>query len=46
MVTESRCPVPLEQITARFAEVFGEITAIIALLTSDSWLTMQPLPFV
>lgn len=35
------------QITTRFADAFerGDVPAIIALLTSDAWLTMPPLPF-
>jgi RNA polymerase sigma-70 factor (TIGR02960 family) len=36
-----------QQVTARFADAFerGDITAIVALLTDDAWLTMPPLPF-
>jgi len=36
-----------QQITARFADALerGDITAIVALLTDDAWLTMPPLPF-
>jgi RNA polymerase sigma-70 factor, ECF subfamily len=35
------------QITTLFADAFecGDVQAIIALLTSDAWLTMPPLPF-
>jgi RNA polymerase sigma-70 factor (TIGR02960 family) len=46
-----RAPLPgsarEHQITARFADAFerGDVQAIVALLTDDTWLTMPPLPF-